>query len=1035
LSELHHTLHGENHNALQEAIPKLDNDPEKYFSTIQRDLEYLKPLLENKEIWEILKTHIAITIQDLIQMMKKHESVFQTPEDLEKLKIIVQHNHAQGRKTLESDLSFLKQLEGDGDFLRWLLNLQMDEAVQFNALNHIVIHRYQDSQIARLKNWYNDPDLFEKAKSWGLFDPKEDHRKDQYSSLLFHYHPINHLKADPELLEFLIDSQCLNFYLRGNTNDTTFRKKREGLYAWKESRETYKRVKAINFFTHQSEAIFEAKWIPVFKEASDEAMKELNLRLQANPTLSKHIGPLLKFDVEKWDSFFEIIEEIDNSPVQEIQRLKEQLIPLILADENPLEAYRAVEAIFIKNNLPLVAKIFEIFKILYPENKISEILRNQNLSPYLRKLSAENRGNTIYYVIYGDLLKIHIQSGNRSLRDFVDVLIEGEDLLNKYESAPSGLSEAENEMLKYYLSKLEAISFFTKEIESIENSEISIDSELHKKVQRLRSQLNVHKSESIQEAIGKKFLKLVGLKSLTELRESMKESKRTAHQRGVNLAQEIESGKPPVRTGDFLKGIDHNFLAEALQNGVVSKEYLSGMMDSDYTPFDTDLSQIQEGQTSSIEAAVSSSLAGGYGSLILYVSNGTQFKTTTKMGIDSQELTSSQFPQSENTDLNLEMEGFELFCTGKRSKQHYGIRTGFPSTNIDYILVKDSLLKDKKAFRKICFEIAKNNIYIPLVAMDGRLIYSPSQFEKDRQSFIGLKRYDGVEFEHKATNGNSSIQGEVSKIKNQLERSKESAAQTYEAIKTILAEELNGLGLDLKIESKDSLVGSELYRTGSTARATHDPNGEPDFDLILQLDSNKMDKLQELVQRLKSKFRHTSDQSHDINGVSNGKSGYQIRLTGVTGLAQQAIDLDIGIINKAQPIYISTDEAIEAKFKNIEADLGVETLNKVRANIIYAKRLFKKAGVYKRQEGGLCGVGIENWILRFNGNVIEAFKAFQKASANGQKPLNQFKEDFPLTDPGKDLMHQTHDNFVQHLTEESYKRMSQIIESTLRLNS
>src|SRR5258708_5415109 len=61
----------------------------------------------------------------------------------------------------------------------------------------------------------------------------------------------------------------------------------------------------------------------------------------------------------------EIFTAINDSPSQEIQEMKQELLDGIFDSENPTKAYEKIETIFLRNNLPLVGKIFLTFKTLY----------------------------------------------------------------------------------------------------------------------------------------------------------------------------------------------------------------------------------------------------------------------------------------------------------------------------------------------------------------------------------------------------------------------------------------------------------------------------------------------------------------------------------------------------------------------------------------------------------------------------------------------------------------------------------------------
>lgn len=101
-----------------------------------------------------------------------------------------------------------------------------------------------------------------------------------------------------------------------------------------------------------------------------------------------------------------------------------------------------------------------------------------------------------------------------------------------------------------------------------------------------------------------------------------------------------------------------------------------------------------------------------------------------------------------------------------------------------------------------------------------------------------------------------------------------------------------------------------------------------------------------------------------------------------------------------------------------------ERYRMVIANIMYAKDMLKKSGAYKpargildgdRANGGLGGVGIENWVLQYGGSFIDAAQDFVKV-AEGKEFL-EFEQVYPLMDFGcnhvaKSKNEWPYDNFV-----------------------
>ena len=70
----------------------------------------------------------------------------------------------------------------------------------------------------------------------------------------------------------------------------------------------------------------------------------------------------------------------------------------------------------------------------------------------------------------------------------------------------------------------------------------------------------------------------------------------------------------------------------------------------------------------------------------------------------------------------------------------------------------------------------------------------------------------------------------------------------------------------------------------------------------------------------------------------------------------------------------------------------------VIANILFAKKLLKENGCYKpdrgeKPEGGLGGVGIENWILQNGGSLKKAAESFLE-TANDSTGFEDFKNKY-----------------------------------------
>ena len=81
-------------------------------------------------------------------------------------------------------------------------------------------------------------------------------------------------------------------------------------------------------------------------------------------------------DFTKLSYLTKILTRVSTGNSLELLSLEKPLIEAVLQTENPEETLEKIEKVFIKNNLPLFAKIFLSFKIIYPTMK--EVNGNTN---------------------------------------------------------------------------------------------------------------------------------------------------------------------------------------------------------------------------------------------------------------------------------------------------------------------------------------------------------------------------------------------------------------------------------------------------------------------------------------------------------------------------------------------------------------------------------------------------------------------------------------------------------------------------------
>ncbi len=710
---------------------------------------------------------------------------------------------------------------------------------------------------------------------------------------------------------------------------------------------------------------------------------------------------------DKLETLSQIVKKIIYSNSSEIIRIKKELINNLKLD-NPVESLEKIEDIediFLKNNLPYVAKIYNVFQILNPDvTALSPIIQN-----------SKTRSKNI--IIFSDLLKSAFGSNNRNLRDYINNLESGSNL---FESISNGtrqfaeLSSDDKQILDIYVNHL-ATLFNSSKLG--QTNPYNTTGNTLNDIQILKQLFtkNGVVTSSLPDRIISMYCHFAGIDSLKEAKDILNQAVLEADQRGRELAKR----KIVLNKGDFIKGIDAEYLGDILQNGCNSKEFLGSSADSDATPLDTDVSMILNEHTT-LEEQLRETEADNYGSIWFVLKNDNRFDITrTSIKEDNQSVAAPIY-DFKNPKL-------EAFYTGVVGIDHYGIRTGFPSSCIDYIIVKN---QDPK----IGFEIARNGFYIPVFDIHENLVFTPEEYDNLRSKMSGLSYYDCQNYNF--ADDKKLINSEINNIVQKIEQNNLNTQVKRNIINNHIQKALASLNLSLKTKIDGELTEGivELIDTGSTGRGTNAIN-DGDFDFMMRLDKAIMmdnEKLETIKKAIESEF-----ESVDEKGYANG----DFRHKGVKFADfDEKVDIDISFTQKLDKINYSTDMALQDRLNSIKKQ-DPQRYNLVIANILYAKKILKENEVYKSShsaipQGGLGGVGVENWILQNGGSFVAAAENFLKATEG--KTYDQFKEDYQIWDFGENHLNAKKgnylfDNFItNNMNEVGYEKMKKVLTQELK---
>lgn len=738
------------------------------------------------------------------------------------------------------------------------------------------------------------------------------------------------------------------------------------------------------------------KIIEAYFKISDKSLQEI---------FSKYVSENYKtIDTDKLDELTVILQRLSFSNSSEMLAFRTNLATQILASPNPKEALDRVEEIFLTNNIPVPGKIYSVFQILHPHCSGFDF-NNEQVSPVLAQ-SGQRRRDAI---IFADLLRVSLGSNNRSMRDYLANIENGHKLFTMISNGEVKVEELDGttlSILNEYSAHLCALYNNTMMAKLNENRKLTLTGDAVADINKLISlfSINGKLDYNLPDRIISMYCHYAGFETFEEAKQYFIKTRETADKRNREQAQQTFT----LQKGDMVKGINNfKYLHNILQNGSVAKEFLGDCATSDRTPLDTDLSMIYD-QKDSLGATLNFTEAAKYGDIWLVLKKDDRFSVTR---------TSDASVVVADEEIKYDPDKLELFVTGATGKSHYGIRTGFASSDINYIVVENY---DKR----IGLEITMNGFYIPVITKDGTLVFSPEDYDLLRSNMAGLSYYDENQYSCSAVLETE----ETLDLAEKIPLSDMQVANKRMAINYVIGNAIKTLGLFLKDQIDGDLTeGSvELIDTGSTGRGTNMP-GDGDFDFMMRLDKSIFTNPTKLRQ-LKNVLITAFGEEHASEIIATGD--FRLKNVYIQGLTDP-VDIDITFVEKTNKLTYSTDMALQDRLNTIRTQ-SPDKYNLVVANILLAKKVLKEAGVYKPNrgetpQGGLGGVGIENWVLQHNGSFIEAAKSFLDNSEG--KTFEEFCEIYQVWDFGENHLadkkgYYNHDNFVtNNMSAEGYEKM------------
>ena len=776
---------------------------------------------------------------------------------------------------------------------------------------------------------------------------------------------------------------------------------------------------------------------------NDQYVNEIIQHIKGNPNIT----------IENLKEIVEVLRRVESTNSVALSSISHSLVKKLLKTNNPVESFNKIEKIFIKNNIPLFGKEFYCIKILYPElDKSFDFTDDSRISPQLKNNSIENEkfyrldsnNKKRYMIIYNDLLRIAVQSNSIELKQYLDNIEKGNDIFLRMQSQDISydeLSDSEQKEMEVFEKHLETL--YDHYLLSRENNDEFSELDIKQKLEFLKDKIKPTSKYDLKDRIVRMFAYSGGYKSFDEIKNAMKCASENADKRGRNYAKELKTKKFALEEGDFIRCIgDYQALSGSLDAGNFCKEYLSTINEtssSDTTPLDVDWTKIEKND--SIYDSIDYTPTGfGFGNVYIVMKK------------DNEQLNITRDENGNIKDAKYDPKKLEMFCSKEKSggwETHWGIRTGLALTDIDYILYKKKNTIDlqnpydkdgnvnylddyngEDDLKIIKFEIARHGYYIPVVDFSGKIIYTPEEFDILREKMQGLSYYGDNTYSF----SNNLITEETTRIKDELEESREDTEYKKYLINKIMEEVLQKYNLTIKNESDGDLTPGtvEILDTGSTGRLTNEI-GDGDFDFLFRLDNNillKKDLFNSFKEDILNKIKEYSPEAISI--TDNG----DYRIKGIKLSDDISADIDLTFDKKNDKIKYTTEECIKDRLETLKK-VDKEKYEYTIANIILAKRVLKENHIYKSKnsrtpEGGLGGVGVENWILQNGGSFIDAARNFLEVARNHS--FEEFKQLYTIWDFGKNHLSErkrryAYDNFIENnMNRVGYEKMIKTLE-------
>ncbi len=474
----------------------------------------------------------------------------------------------------------------------------------------------------------------------------------------------------------------------------------------------------------------------------------------------------------------DIINRLYKSNSDMIRANASQLISAVasLPKEDAILTIEDTERIFSKSTIPDFFKIYKFYENVVERRKhlLSSALKgNGQYSPELQQAETEREGKKI---IFSDLLNISLKSNNKSLKNFLDVLENGNETYIKFlknDRNLDTLTKEEKETLKKYADTLYAIYDETDASridKRVSGQKIISTKDYIKTIDDMAKRyvgdaFPTKLSDTMIDFVVGRMDELVGGKrTIEDFKKYMEECNQKSNERHAQL----EKVKLELEPGDLIKGVKNatEYLQSLFSSGIRAGEFLGTSEHTDATPLDSDHSLILPSTAgTTLSDTISHTTSSSYGSFFLVIKkdkNKIQYtrdnpeytfndeespKYESRLGSNIKKQPESIQREAIKTRISNRINGtynepkLEAFSSRGKYNDHYGIRTGMSITDVDYIVVE-------RYDKRIGYELAMNGTFIPVVdRQTGEVIFGMDDYKMIREQMQGLSFFGAQKFE------------------------------------------------------------------------------------------------------------------------------------------------------------------------------------------------------------------------------------------------------------------------------------------------